>query len=353
MIRLFHHTCCRGCCDFKRHRREINNSSAAPPITTLCSISYLQVIVTKFVLEVMGASGAIWGCADILSLRDTTSGTERVRLIALFIGTIFFIRYWWHIKHYWQFERDYLPLKAHHRRSHRCAFFQIHASKFLLQVMGASGAIWGCSEAIALRNSENAMQWRIAAIVVGTIFLIRWALQILAYCLYFAAVWSNPSCKIARWCEELIVMLILEVFGAVGAIWGCSEVMTLRNPDNSVRIWRPILLSVGFVFLIRWIMHIKQFIHAESEPNTVNSQVQRDETNSDEVQDLEIANNDDLELKETNSTEDDWNEEDTLKAIHTSIEVQQSSPASLGTPTNPSTPLKRHKKQLESDYGSK
>lgn len=100
-------------------------------------------------------------------------------------------------------------------------------------------------------------------------------------------------------------------------------------------------------------MHIKQFIHAESEPNTVNSQVQRDETNSDEVQDLEIANNDDLELKETNSTEDDWNEEDTLKAIHTSIEVQQSSPASLGTPTNPSTPLKRHKKQLESDYGSK
>lgn len=40
------------------------------------------------------------------------------------------------------------------------------------------------------------------------------------------------------------VKLILEVFGA---IWGTSEVLTLRNPDTQ-EIWRYISSIIGIIF---------------------------------------------------------------------------------------------------------
>ncbi|NGX59696.1 MAG: hypothetical protein KR126chlam3_00852 [Chlamydiae bacterium] len=48
--------------------------------------------------------------------------------------------------------------------------------RFTLEVLGASGAIWGASEVMHLRNSDHELNntcWRIAAIFVGTIALIR------------------------------------------------------------------------------------------------------------------------------------------------------------------------------------
>jgi membrane associated rhomboid family serine protease len=47
------------------------------------------------------------------------------------------------------------------------------------------------------------------------------------------------------------VKLILEVFGASGAIWGTSEVLTLRNPDTQ-EIWRYISSIIGIIFFIRF-----------------------------------------------------------------------------------------------------
>ena len=51
---------------------------------------------------------------------------------------------------------------------------------------------------------------------------------------------------------ESAVKLILEVFGAAGAVWGASEVVTLRNKDTQEE-WRYISLAIGILFFIRYI----------------------------------------------------------------------------------------------------
>ena len=48
-----------------------------------------------------------------------------------------------------------------------------------------------------------------------------------------------------------VVKLILEVFGASGAVWGFAEVLTLRNSDT-VEFWRWICLGIAFIFFIRY-----------------------------------------------------------------------------------------------------
>jgi uncharacterized membrane protein len=53
--------------------------------------------------------------------------------------------------------------------------------------------------------------------------------------------------------------LILEVFGGAGAIWGFSEAVGLRHP-STIWFWRPAALTVGGLFLIRWILQIVAFI---------------------------------------------------------------------------------------------
>lgn len=289
-LRQCSHYCFHGCCDFRR-KHTVERPQA--PV-----LSCLQVMAIKFLLEVAGAAGAIWGSSEVFYLRDTPEATELVRLVATFVGGVFSIRFWWHIKHWWQFEREYLPIKMHHRRTHLLPFFQIHASKFILQVLGGAGAIWGCAEVVTLRNENTKEEWRLAAAAVGCTFFIRWAFQILAYCLYFPGLWSNPASiqmTILRWYEILVVMPILEVFGAAGAVWGCSEVVTLRY-DETNETWRVIAMAVGVIFFLRWVKHLVNFVKSEWKGDAVKSQVEA--KTSDEVEDLEIM---DLHLKETTS----------------------------------------------------
>lgn len=63
-----------------------------------------------------------------------------------------------------------------------------------------------------------------------------------------------------QWWSNLLsifcVKLILEVFGSAGAIWGFSEACGFRTTYNSIWLWRPIALSVGIIFAIRWILQI-------------------------------------------------------------------------------------------------
>jgi hypothetical protein len=56
-----------------------------------------------------------------------------------------------------------------------------------------------------------------------------------------------------------LVKLVLEVFGGGGAIWGFSEACGLRNA-NTIWFWRPVALTVAFLFSIRWILQIQQAI---------------------------------------------------------------------------------------------
>ena len=341
MIQQFFHNCCGGCCSWHRHRKSSEPSLSVP--------SYLAVVASKLLLEVMGASGAIWGSSDILFLRDTPEGKKRMRIVALLVGGVFFIRYWWHAKHWWQHQSDYLPIKIHHRRLHRLPCFQIHASKFVLHVLGGAGAIWGCAEAMTLRNLGNAIEWRMAAMSVGTLFLIRWTIQALAYCLCLVEFWSDPSSIhviLLRWIEAFIVTLILEVFGAVGAVWGFSEILTLRNPETN-KVWRPISAAVGLVFLVRWIIHLIKFVQSEHDTVADESHVQFGGTRSDEAIDLE--------LKETNSTNsierDDvtsLNSPTTTEANESLEEHTHSFPSQSGPPpsTNPSTPQQYQRRNI-------
>ena len=54
--------------------------------------------------------------------------------------------------------------------------------KFVLEVLGAGGAIWGSSEAIGLRNDANRWFFRWLACLVGFVFLVRWVVQLHRAC---------------------------------------------------------------------------------------------------------------------------------------------------------------------------
>lgn len=54
--------------------------------------------------------------------------------------------------------------------------------KFVLEVLGAGGAIWGSSEAIGLRNDANRWFFQWLACLVGFVFLVRWMVQLHRAC---------------------------------------------------------------------------------------------------------------------------------------------------------------------------
>lgn len=277
----FRKYCIHDCCDFHRAANLKDE-----PINVW---GLFQVISVKFLLEVAGAAGAIWGTSEVVLLRHPSTN-ELWRRIAMLVGLVFSVRFWWHAKHFYRHEHDFPPIKEHHRRIHRLPFVQIFSSKFILEVMGGTGAIWGCSDACSLRNATNETSWRIAAVVVGTMFGIRFILQILSYCLYFASLWTNPSSILmttVRWYEILIVKLILEVFGAAGATWGFSEVVFLRTPQN-LAFWRPLAISMGVVFLVRWLRQVYSFIQDERQSVHTTDLVQPKDTLPEEVQDLDL-----------------------------------------------------------------
>eukprot|EP00977_Amphora_coffeiformis_P005247 scaffold1123_cov168-Amphora_coffeaeformis.AAC.15 len=52
-------------------------------------------------------------------------------------------------------------------------------AKFILEVLGAAGAIWGSSEVLMLRTADNsATLWRPMATLVGGVFFVRWCAQV-------------------------------------------------------------------------------------------------------------------------------------------------------------------------------
>ena len=58
---------------------------------------------------------------------------------------------------------------------------------------------------------------------------------------------------------ECLVKLVLEVFGAGGAVWGFSELVYLRTKENS-HIWQPVAIGVGVLFFMRWALYIVQHL---------------------------------------------------------------------------------------------
>mmetsp|Transcript_16604 Transcript_16604/g.40390 ORF Transcript_16604/g.40390 Transcript_16604/m.40390 type:complete len:198 (+) Transcript_16604:52-645(+) len=56
--------------------------------------------------------------------------------------------------------------------------FEKYAPKFVLEVLGSSGAVWGSAEVLGFRNDETQGFWRHCAIMIGIIFFVRWTRQI-------------------------------------------------------------------------------------------------------------------------------------------------------------------------------
>lgn len=58
-------------------------------------------------------------------------------------------------------------------------FLPTYAAKFILEVFGGTGAIWGFSEAVGLRTQQNSVTtWRPVALAVGFLFFLRWLYQV-------------------------------------------------------------------------------------------------------------------------------------------------------------------------------
>lgn len=72
---------------------------------------------------------------------------------------------------------------------------------------------------------------------------------------------KNPTVRLF---QIFSARLVLEVFGGAGAIWGFSEAITLRTPAT-LWFWRPCALTVGFIFFIRWLMQIQDFLDEAKE----------------------------------------------------------------------------------------
>lgn len=284
------HRCFHDCCRFHRPPHLQDKAVDWP--------GFLVVFAIKLLLEVCGAAGAVWGSTEVVYWRNADN-TLVYRNLALGTFGIFLLRLYWHAKHWLEHEHDFPFVKIHHRRQHLIHFLQVFGAKFLLQVMGATGAIWGCSDAAGLRTRNTQACWRAAAMVTGIVFLVRWVLEIMAYCLLFeqctavrhkkelddekddklAASWSTRMNRwilclltVVDWNECLLVKFVLEVCGACGAVWGFSELVGLHTEYTKESIWRPLALAVGAIFALRWLWQTVHFlwfdqaVHLVTEP---------------------------------------------------------------------------------------
>ena len=188
-------------------------------------------LTVTFTLQVLGGCGAVWGCAEWLSIRGGPNN-DNWRVISLIVGFVCFAR--WFMIQAW----------GDHRINN------VFAS-FLLQVCGAAGAIWGVAEILGLRvnyplNCHEPQQgntgtffnhvltgeftgpgrswapgygtcqntyllWRVLCGVVFLLFLCRWNRLV-------------PRNAVVKFLDLHVATFVLDVLGGAGAIWGCSEV---------------------------------------------------------------------------------------------------------------------------------
>jgi ABC-type multidrug transport system fused ATPase/permease subunit len=222
-------------------------------------IRFTQIFSARLVLECFGGGGAIWGFSEVITFRNPVT-QEFWRFHAQVIGFIFFLRWLLQIS-------DYVKKQSRDEAS-TSRLFQIFSARMVLEVWGGAGAIWGFSEALTLRNHETVEFWRHAASIVGVIFFTRWCLQVNDFLKQMKGEELDSIDPWVRFYQIFSAKLVLEVFGGAGAIWGFSEVLTLRNPATT-GLWRFNALTVGFVMFIRFLMQMKDYVISVKYPNTV------------------------------------------------------------------------------------
>jgi len=221
-------------------------------------VRLIQIFSAKLVLEVFGGGGAIWGFSEVLTLRNPVT-QELWRFIAAVVGGIFFARY---LLQMHDFVGEIYGRKCVvDSKKNYLRLVQIFSAKLVLEVFGGGGAIWGFSEVVTLRNPTTQEQWRFNAAVVGAIFFARFLLQVKDYVAEMFGE-KNPyvdAKTYSRLIQIFSAKLVLEVFGGGGAIWGFSEVLTLRNPETQEQ-WRFYAATIAAIFLARFILQIHDFV---------------------------------------------------------------------------------------------
>lgn len=216
-----------------------------------------QIFAAKFVLEFLGGAGAIWGYSEVCTFRNPET-VHTWRFYALTVGLVFFIRWLLQIK---DFITDY-DVEA--KSDPFVRLFQIFSAKLVLEVFGGGGAIWGFSEVLTLRRPETQEFWRHNAQIAAFIFFVRFSLQINDFLIEH----DIDQAKIVRLLQIFSAKLVLEVFGAAGAIWGFSETMTWRRPETQ-EFWRHNAMIVGVIFTVRFFMQIKDFLDEAMEEGVI------------------------------------------------------------------------------------
>eukprot|EP00957_Ditylum_brightwellii_P202534 15330575-Ditylum_brightwellii.AAC.3 len=207
-------------------------------------VELLQFFVLKLVLEVFGGVGAIWGVAEALTLCH--EGNQNLwRAIALPFGVIFFICLVLQLMH----EPNGLGT------NNFASLVKIFSANLILEVLGGGGAIWGYSEICTFCNPETVYYWRPCAAVFRLVFFVRYCIQIGDF-LRGAKVLEKLPASLEH-IERFSAMLVLEVFGAGGTIWGFSEACTLRNSKTQT-FWRINAQMVTAIFFVPYIIVIRK-----------------------------------------------------------------------------------------------
>ena len=58
-------------------------------------MQFVESLITKFILEVCGATGAVWGVLEVVNVRHSEN-QDACRYVALSTGCLFFVRYLYH-----------------------------------------------------------------------------------------------------------------------------------------------------------------------------------------------------------------------------------------------------------------
>lgn len=219
------------------------------------TVRFFQVFSATLVLQVFGGGGAVWGFSEALTLRVPET-QEFWRQVSATVGAIFFIRWLLQMKDYFnEVHGSPNPLYKDHGLVRLC---QVFSAKMVLEVWGGAGAIWGFSEAMSLRRPDTLEAYRFYALSIGLMFFSRWILQGQDF---LKGPEYSPDTGKNQWTRFMQIFtarIVLEVMGGAGAMWGFSEVCTLRRPETQ-ELWRYIALSVGFIFFLRFLCQHKDY----------------------------------------------------------------------------------------------
>jgi len=225
--------------------------------SSFSTLRFFEIFSARLVLQVFGGGGAIWGFAECVTWRRTET-QEAWRGVTELGATLFAMRFLLQmVDFYWA-----TPQRRDEKNLVR--LIQVFSAKLILEVWGATGAIWGFSETLTLRNDDTVGFWRSAALLVGIIFFGRYLLQALDFIKQINV--KAPSVatigRRIRFVQIFSARLVLDVFGGGGAIWGFSEAMRFRTEETQ-EFWRMASIFSAFIFAIRYMLQMQDYLRGQ------------------------------------------------------------------------------------------